>query len=186
MTARRNNPLSSIVVLCSICLVVSLLMTLCYQATEEHIESNRERRLQAMMLELLPDADAFEQVAANLEEGVSSVWKASNGAGWIVTSSANGYQGRITVMTGIRSSGKISKIRITDIGDENPGIAGRVNQSSYLNQYSGASGISSTGARAGANHIEAVSGATYSSSAVFSCVSLALMQIQEMEGGDTE
>ena len=55
MTARRNNPLSSIVVLCSICLVVSLLMTLCYQATEEHIESNRERRQQAMMLELLPD-----------------------------------------------------------------------------------------------------------------------------------
>ncbi len=184
--ADKKSPLSAVIVICSICLVASLLLTLTYQASEENVRANSLKQEQALMTELLPEGDSFSQVGMNLMEGVSGVWKADNGAGWIVASSANGHQGEISVMTGISASGKISGVRVTDIGGENPGIAGRLSKGSYLEQYKGASGITSLAPRSGLRYIEAVSGATQSSAAVFSCVSLALMQIQEMESGDIE
>ncbi|MBR0140063.1 MAG: FMN-binding protein [Firmicutes bacterium] len=182
--AKSKSPLSSAAVLCSIVLVACMLMTLCYQATAERIEENRLRKEQAAMLDLLPEADSFAPLPANLVEGVSEIYEAANKAGWVVISSANGYRGKITVMTAIDASGEISGVKILDISEEDAGIAARVNQNSYLSQYAGAKSISSSAARSGAKRIDAVSGATSSSAAVFSCVSLALMQVHETEGGD--
>ena len=183
--AVKKGPVSSVIVLCSICLIVSILMSLTFLATHDRIEENALKSAEALRKELLPAGDTFTLVTDKTKvEGVSEVYSAENGAGWVVTSSAKGYRGMITVMTGIGSDGKITKVKVTDISEETPGIATGLTQNQYLNQYVGAASISTSKGRANTNFIDTVSGASYSSEAVFSCVSLALMQVQELGGSE--
>lgn len=183
-----KNAASSILVTCSLCLVAVLLITLCYQATEERIADNGLRKEEALRLALLPDADGFT-LAEDLEEpvqGVLSVYTADNKTGWVVTARAKGYQGWVTVMTGIDKNGRITNVRVTDVSEESAGIGTKLTRQDYLDQYKGASSISSYKGRPNAAYIEAVSGATYTSEAVFSCVSLSFMQVQELQAKEME
>ena len=183
--AVKKGPVSSVIVLCSICLIASFLMSLCYLATNERIEENALKSREAIRKELLPAGDAFSLITDRQKvQGVSEIYAAGNGEGWVITSSAAGRSGNVTVMTGIGADGKITKVKIVDLGDETPGNKARLTQNSYLSQYVGASSISTSKGRANAKYIEGVSGASAGSEAVFSCVSLALMQIQELGGSE--
>jgi len=176
--------LSAVIVLCSICLMLSLILSITYLATKERIEENQQKKEEEERKDLLPLADRFiEPVDVHLEEGVIELWQAENEEGWVVTCQATGFQSTISVMTGIDSLGKITGVKIKDISEETPGIVKRLLQNTYLNQYKGASGITTVKESVNPKTISAVSGATYSSEAIFSCVNLALMQIQNIING---
>ncbi|MCF0151660.1 MAG: FMN-binding protein [Firmicutes bacterium] len=182
-----KNAASSIIVTCTLCLVACMVVTLCFQVTEERITQNEQAKANELRLELLPDADSFTKVDdCDLVQGVTEIYKADNKTGWIITAQARGYQGWVTVMTGIDQSGKITSVKVTDVSAETAGIGTKLTKQDYLDQYRGASSVSSYKGKLNSTYIEAVSGASYTSEAVFNCVSLSFMQVQELIDSEKE
>ena len=172
------------IVLTLICVVAAALLSLTYQVTKPQIELiNAENAAKARM-EVLEAADGFtEMTDVALVDGVLEVYQATNGAGYVVTSSSKGFGGAITVMTGFDTEGNITKVKVTDASNETPGLGSKTTLPSYTDQYSGAAAITNDKADTSATYIQAVTGASYSSRGVYNCVTAALMQLQEIGGG---
>ena len=78
-----NEIVKPIVVLTVICLVVTALLAYVNLVTSPIIsESEKEAAAQARM-EVLSEADSFDVVDAELPEGVTEAYKASNGTGLV-------------------------------------------------------------------------------------------------------
>ena len=170
-------------VLVCICLVASLLLSVTYQVTLPQIEAIAVKNANASRAEVLAAADEFTQITdAEFYDGVTEVYKAKNGAGYVITCVSKGFGGDVTVMTGIDSTGKISKVKVTSAADETPGLGQKATLPAYTDQYTGAEKLTNDKTDGSATYIQAVTGASYSSRAVFSCVSTALLQYLELGG----
>lgn len=119
---------------------------------------------------ILPGATTSQEEPVS--EGVDAIW--SSDAGCVVYVTKQGYGGKIQVQVGIAHSGGIAGIRINEEGfSETAGLGARVMDRDFLNQFIGLSGELKIG-----ENIDAVSGATVSSTAVTSAVNVALNAAQ--------
>ena len=84
-----------ILVLCSICLVVTGLLAYVNMVTSPIIEKAEVEKSQQAMAEVLPEADGFTNVdineLSNIPEEVSEIHKADNGAGYVFIIITKGY-----------------------------------------------------------------------------------------------
>ncbi|NCB42392.1 MAG: FMN-binding protein [Clostridia bacterium] len=172
------------VVLVCICLIASLLLAATYQVTAPLIAKITIENANAARAEVLTDASGFKQME-NIEliNGVTEVYEAVNGVGYVITSQFKGFGGMVVVMTGMDSQGKITNVKVTDSSAETPGLGSKATVPAYLDQYKGASMITSDPNSAEATYVSAVTGATYTSRAVFSSISAALQQYSMLGGG---
>ena len=119
-------------------------------------KANAEARETAARQELIPEAGDFEQVMEGLPENVLSAYvgKASDGsvAGYVITASGKGFGGTIQVMVAISPEGTILRCKTLDVSSETK---------TYEGQDSTLSGVN------------AISGATITSTAYESCVKAA-------------
>ncbi len=102
-----NKVFKPIVVLCAICVVVTAALAATNQATAPVIAAATAEAQRQARMELLPDADNFTEVTGIQVENVSAVYTADNGAGVVITSTAKGYGGTMTVMTAFTPDGTI-------------------------------------------------------------------------------
>lgn len=184
MNSKFKEFFAPAVVLVSICLIGSLLLAATYQITKPIIEEITIANANAARTEVLPEASGFKQVEEiELLDGVTEVYEAINGAGYVITSQFKGFGGLVTVMTGIDTKGAIASVKVTDASAETPGLGSKATVPAYLDQFKSATMITSDKNSVEATYVSAVTGATYTSRAVFSAVSAALQQYSTLGGG---
>ena len=166
-----NKVFKPIVVLCAICVVVTAALAATNQATAPVIAAATAEAQRQARMELLPDADNFTEVTGIQVENVSAVYTADNGAGVVITSTAKGYGGTMTVMTAFTPDGTIRQLKVTE-NQETKGIGSNVASSaSYWEKYAG---LSAEKALVLKTDVDAYSGATISSKALNAAVNSAI------------
>ena len=165
-----NKIYKPIAVLSVICVVITGALALTNDVTAPIIEEATRVAQENARKELLPDAEGFTKVEGIEVGNVSDVYTANNGVGTVVTSSAKGYGGTMTVMVGFHADGTIRQIKVTEQA-ETKGIGSKVADTpSYWKQYEGlkAELLVLNG------DVDAQSGATVSSKALLAAVNSAI------------
>lgn len=168
------------VVLVCICLVVTFALAMTYKVANPIIEQNAAAAANEARMQVLPDGDSFKPYDGTLVDGVTEAYMAENGAGMAVTAQYKGFGGLVTTMVGIDANGAITGVQVTEHA-ETPGLGTKAAEPDYLKQYLGV-----TDATAGHINddaaIDAISGATITSNAVYGAVVEALAQYKECGG----
>lgn len=166
-----NRVFKPIVVLCVICIIITGALAATNSATAPIIAEAKAAAEKAARSELLPEADDFTRVEGVEVENVSDVYAANNGAGYVITSTAKGYGGTMTVMTSFTPEGQVKQVKVTD-AQETQGIGSNVStKKDYWDKYAGLDG---TAPLVLGTDVDAYGGATISSRALNSAVNSAI------------
>ena len=189
---KKLNPKEIIVpiaVLLIICVGVTAILAAVNNLTKEPIAQQAQQKAEQARAVVLPNAESFEQVSAELD-GVSDAYKGiKNGetVGYTFTASSNGYGGAVEVMVGIDSaSGEISGVSILS-QSETPGLGANAVKSEFTDQYKQKAQEITVikNAEPKDGEIEALTGATITSKAVTSAVNNAVAAYEEIvKGGE--
>ncbi len=157
-----------------ICFVAALLLGLTNQVTAPKIAEIEEQTKQEAMKQVFPDADSF---SADKQASGCTYAEAldadKNIIGYAVTAiGKGGYSGDISLMVGIDTEGKVSEITVLS-QDETPSVGGKkvIQNDSFFAQFTGLT----ENAGIGAGNVDAVSGATKTSTGVADAVNNALL-----------
>lgn len=154
----KNDIIKPIAVLVCICLVVTALLAYVNSVTAPIIKAADEKAAAQARSEVLSSADKFELVKVkNLPESVTEVYKAENGAGYVFMLTVKGYGGDMNLICGIKSDGTIEKTK-TLSHSETSGLGSKTAEEPYKKQYVGKTEKT-------LNEVDAISGATISSTA---------------------
>lgn len=164
--------------------VSALLLALINNVTAPIIAENETEKTYATMGTLIPDADSFEKITLNGEKNIVEAYRAldsdANTIGCCVISTAYGYGGEIKVLTGIIDN-KVCGVDILS-HSETPGLGAKATEPEFKDRFLDKTvGIGIAKENAGDNEINAMSGATITSTAVTSCVNTALEFAMEVE-----
>lgn len=188
---RKLNPkeiIMPIVVLLVICIGVTAILAAVNNVTAEPIAQQAAQKAEQARAVVLPDAEEYEKLDFEAD-GVSECYKGVKGGetvGYTFTASANGYGGAIEVMVGIDSSGEISGVSILS-QSETPGLGANAVKTEFTDQYKQSAQEIKVikNAEPGDGEIEALTGATITSTAVTNAVNSAVAAYEEMvKGGE--
>ncbi len=160
-----------------ICLVVSAALAGTNALTKDAIAQQAVQKEQEAMARVLP-AEEYTALALDASfadcTGYTALSADKSVAGYVFTTSAKGYGGPISVMTGIDAQGKITAIEVLDVADETPGLGQNATNDNFKKQFVGLTadvGVAKN--NAGNNQITALTGATITSNAVADAVNRA-------------
>ena len=198
MSISKNKFAAPVIVLSSICLVVSLALAFTYKIANPIILENQNAVAVAARKEVLPDADDFTQdetvtaeTGAKSADGkayVEEVFAANNGTGYVMTVNTTSFGGELTMMVGINAEGAVTGVKVT-VHADTPGVGTKNMEPSYLSQYSGISELTSasdvkkeSAELASVGSFAFISGASVTGQAIHSGVDAALSQYAAMGG----
>ena len=167
-------------VLVIICLVVTLALAATYSVANPIILANQAKAADEARMQVLPEGDSFTAYEGGLVDGVIECYIADNKAGMAITSEYTGFGGAVKVMTGINADGEITGVTVTEHA-ETPGLGTKAMTVEYLAQYQGVGEVVGGHINSDAN-IDAITGATITSNAVYCSVEEALKQFNECGG----
>lgn len=171
-----------------ICVVVSAALAGTNLLTRDRIAQAQAQKAEESRMIVLPGAESFEERDghyAGLDGGGNTV-------GYVFETEGKGYGGSVNVMTGISAEGSITGVVILSHG-ETPGLGANAEKESFREQYKQpvadlANGISVVKFQAPKEgEIQAMTGATITSTAVTNAVNSAIEQYQSAyasEGGN--
>ena len=193
-----NKIIKNTIILTVITLVSGLLLGLAYEVTKAPIAQSQENAKKEAWQAVFPDADldAFEeadvdtdvadQVIADLgvEATIDEVCTVDGGeTGYVITATdSEGYGGDIQVVVGITADGTVSGISFLSIS-ETAGLGMNAQNESFYGQYVGVQTdkfyVSKDGGEG--EPIDAISGATITTSAVTDAVNAGLCAFRILE-----
>ena len=145
MSISKNKFAAPVIVLSSICLVVSLALAFTYKIANPIIIENQNAVAVAARKEVLPDADDFTQdetvtaetgaKSADGKASVQEVFAANNGTGYVMTVNTTSFGGELTMMVGLDAEGAVTGVKVT-VHADTPGVGTKNMEPSYLSQYS--------------------------------------------------
>ncbi len=146
-------------------------------AIAKTIQKEKDDALKAV----LPDADSFASIplTASADQHIKDVQEARKGSdviGWCVAVTAKGYSGAIDILAGVRSDGTLSAVRILN-HSETPGLGAKAQLPPFYGQFENKKDLPLNVVKqpvSAQNEIQAISGATITSSAVASGVNIAV------------
>lgn len=178
----REDIIKPVGVLLAICIIIPLALSVTNKVTVKKIAeleaANSKKNMQSLI-----DADNFEEC----ENGEITYYAAINGgktAAYIFTESSKGYGGDVSVMTAIKPDGTVAGVAILDVSGETPGLGQNAAKESFFSQYIGLKkGVSvlKNGAKTENNEVDAVTGATITSTAVTRAVNKALDDFEKVK-----
>ncbi|WP_312653013.1 RnfABCDGE type electron transport complex subunit G [Proteiniclasticum sp.] len=160
-----------------ICVIVAGIVAVVFNTTKEQIAMNNAVNAEDLAL-VMPESDAIEDVTDQYDEHeiIREVYKATSGTetvGYVYKMITNGYKPELGVLVGIDNEGNTIAAKITQ-SSETPGLGALVAEDAFITQFTGKETASSfqvvKTTPAGASEIQAVSGATISSTAVTSAI----------------
>lgn len=165
--------------------VTGMILGAVYTVTLEPIRIAKEREKVKAMAETLPGATVFESVdKEGGSELIKDISKGMNGGdliGWNYTVMPKGYGGLLEIMVGVSKEGRLMAIKILN-HSETPGLGAKAAAEQFLVQFREKAvnklAVTKTGA-ASESEIQAISGATITSSAVALGVNAALAYFNE-------
>ena len=156
-----------------ICIVVAGVLAVTNHYTEGIIKQNEIDAANAAKLAVMPEADGFDVVTLTDEQmaqyNVVDVVVARNGVGTVITVASDGYKSAVPVMVGFNPDGTIAHMKVLE-NEETVGVGTRVEEPEYLDQYTGLSGDLSS--------VQNITGATFSSKAVYESVEKAFAVLE--------
>ncbi len=168
------------VVMLAICIIVTLALSATNMLTKDKIASLSQKQQNDSMQKLLP-AESYTEGTLEADGEEITYHTAKDGdvvKGYIFVTSAKGYGGDISVMTALDHNCKVAAVEILDASNETPGLGQNVKNESFYSQYIGRFTSDTTAVKQGTakadNEINAVTGATISSSAVTNAVNEAV------------
>lgn len=191
--ADSNNIYKDIIkpvcVLLAICVIIPLALSLTNKVTADKIAELEEKNSRETMANLI-EADEFNE--NELEDGGESFTyyiavKDGETVGFIFKTAEKGYGGDVSVMTAVNPDGTVKSVAILDVSNETPGLGQNAAKESFYSQYAGKkSGISllKNGAETAKNEVNAVTGATITSTAVNKAVNTALEQFESVKSNE--
>ena len=140
-------------------------------------EKNVEIARNKIMLALLPGSTSFapEEFDAAENTAIKTVYKAENG--YVIESTAYGYNGDIVLMVGVSNEGKVTGVVVKDLQETRGLGADALTDVPFLAQYLLTGGDAEVG-----TNVDALTGATVSSKAVTKAVNSAVAYVT---GADT-
>ena len=182
----KKDIIIPVAVLLAICIVIPLALSLTNKITVDRIAELEEKNSAATM-ESLIKADTFEK--SKFKDGETEfeyfvAVRDGETAGYIFKTSEKGYGGSVSVMTAVNPDGTVKSVAILDVSNETPGLGQNAAKESFYSQYSGKkSGISllKNGADSDKNEVNAVTGATITSTAVNKAVNKALQNFKTLD-----
>lgn len=179
----REDIIKPVGVLLAICIIIPLALSVTNKVTAKKIaeleNENSKKNMQSLV-----SADDFEKCSDGGIEYYAAV-KGGETAAYIFTESAKGYGGDVSVMTAVKPDGTVAGVAILDVSNETPGLGQNAAKESFYSQYAGLKkGVSllKNGAKAENNEVDAVTGATITSTAVTRAVNAALDDFEKVKG----
>jgi len=187
-----------------ITLISGFLLGGAYQITKDPIEKATEAANMAAYKRVFPEAAEFtsddkmeaaaetcntELLSQNFGKvGVENAFQAVDASGtalgYVITSySGDSYSGLVKISVGIKEDGTINGIEFLEISDT-PGLGLKAKEPAFKDQYAGKNKESLTvtkSGNAGDGEINAISGATITSSAVTNAVNAALYYVHSID-----
>lgn len=181
-TKSKSDLLRLSVTLFVIAAVMATLVSFVNNITEAKIEEINKKKITDALIEVIPDADSFEELDYSQDSvmssdgkkiGIDGVWQAFSGnepVGICVKVSPQGYGGKIETIVGIGDDGTVIDTRIVSLS-ETSGIGTKIKDDGFLNQFIGKSGSVTESEPDG---VLLISGATKSSKAYLRGINAAL------------
>ena len=174
-----------------ICLVSALLLASFNLLTKDPIEQNSLRAAEETRTRMLPTAASFEAMEVTEGSNMDSVYQGLDASGepvgYVIQTTVNGYGGEVVVTLGMDMDGVITGV---DVGGENfsetPGLGALAKEPKFTQQYIGKTvplKLVKGNEPKGEDTIDAISGATRTSSAVNGGINLAGKYISDLSGG---
>ena len=167
-----------------ICLVAAFLLGVTNKVTAPRIAEIEEQTKQEAMKEVFPEAASFGADETDESTGCTyaqALDAEGNVIGYAVTAiGKGGYSGDIKLMVGLDNEGKVVKTTVLS-QDETPSVGGKkvIANESFFAQFTGLFEKASIGA----GNVDAVSGATKTSTGVADAVNNALLCFANVKGG---
>ena len=160
----KHDFIMPVLVLTLICIAVSGALAYMDGVTSPVIAEAANERTRTVMSAKIPDAEGFEQI--DIYDLYSSrytmeVYKTTNDVGYIVITGANGFNGEVTVISGIDKDGRIIAVSVLS-HNETAGFGNKMEEPSFLNAF--------TGKDRKLDGVDTVTGATYSTRAFINAV----------------
>lgn len=179
----REDIIKPVGVLLAICIIIPLALSVTNKVTAKKI-AELEKENSKKNMQSLVSADDFEKCSDGGIEYYTAI-KGGETAAYIFTESAKGYGGDVSVMTAVKPDGTVAGVAILDVSGETPGLGQNAAKESFYSQYAGLKrGVSllKNGANAENNEVDAVTGATITSTAVTRAVNAALDDFEKVKG----
>lgn len=185
MKLNAKEILKPTLILVVICFIVTACLAGTNAATKSAIKAQEEKDTSESRQTVLPGAKSFEQA-----KGSADCYIGKDGdkvVGYVVTTEASSYGGKIKVMTGISEDGKITGVNLLSTSDT-PGLGLNAQKESFRDQYKqsapekGFEVVKGGGAADG--QINALTGATITSKAVTKAVNEAITVYEKVKGGE--
>ncbi len=169
-----------VAVLCAICMISALLLSLTNSITKPIIDANTASEEQESMRVLIPDAETFtkSELSTDLTTLADSAYVALTGedvVGYIVSVKSKGYGGDVPILVSFDANGAIGGINI-GANSETPGIGDRIYDETFLGQFVGLT------TELAVTEYDGITGATYSSGAVYESVNKAITVVNSLVG----
>lgn len=182
------------IILFIICLVAASALAFTYDLTNPAIQAQRESANALARKEVMPEADSFEPLTEEQLTGIQmlnpevvegfSAMKGTTVTGYVIKSTPRGFGGPVEVVAGISIDGIIQGVRMGN-HQETPGLGTIAKLPVFYEQYNGMKtdqpiGVNKT--MSTEYEIQAISGATITSSCVTKGVNNAIEAISELNG----
>ena len=164
----KNKMIKYPVILGTIALIAGLLLALVYNVTAPVIEKNRNKRENAVVLEMFGDSAKIIDNSESLtkedkDAGITSALKVNSSYYVYKITFADSFDGdESSLVVALDSTGKIYKLKFTETGDS---YASSYNTSSYESSVKGKNNLTSS---------DTVSGATKTGNSVVKAINAAI------------
>lgn len=173
-----------------ICLTASLLLASTNAITRERILQAQLAQKEENKKLLFASAASFSEESSvtvaqsKVVEYSAALNENREPIGYVFTCSAKGYGGPVSVMTGIDTSGTVTRVLILSMDDETPGLGQNAGKADFLDLFSGQNAPFTWTKTSGSDSaITGVTSATYTSKAVIQCVNDASLAFALLQGG---
>jgi electron transport complex protein RnfG len=167
------------VTLFTVTVITGLILGVVHDITLEPIRLTQERLKAEALRGVLPYAEEFKtmQIAEDADPIIKDIQEALSGektVGYCITVTPRGYGGTIELVAGIRGDGKLEAIRILN-QSETPGLGAKSVLPNFYEQFKDSDKITVVKTEpVSPGEIQAISGATITSSGVAGGVNVAL------------
>ncbi len=177
MTKERfEEYIKPFVVLVAICLVVAFLLAFTNDKTAPVIAENAAIEAEQTRQQVMSGATGFEEVDCDVQAlGIDSAFRETSGLGYVISATSKGYGGDVTVTVGIDNDGNIVGMQ-ANVSSETTGIGSKAGERAYIENFIGRSG--------NVDDVDTITNATYSSTAVKTCVNAALGAFEQIREGN--
>lgn len=196
MAKSKSNAPKNIIVLFVVAFVSVAILAVVNQITMAPIAKAEADARQASYMKVFDGAEEITDIegldsklaeyAAFVQDPtvkINAVLEAKKGGeklGYVIdATSPNGYGGDVQIAIGITNDGEIKAFTVISAANETPGLGAKSTEPEFQEQFSGLSALnpiafSKTGADRGKNEIDAISGATITTTAVTNTVNEAI------------